>query len=39
MIIIYMNDIHTLSNNLNFILYADNMTLTNLLCSFTYGGY
>ena len=37
--IIYMNDIHTVSNNLNFILYADDTTLTSPLCSFTYGGY
>ena len=37
--IIYVNDIHTVSNNLNFILYADDTTLTNPLCSFIYGGY
>ena len=37
--IIYMNDIHTVSNNLNVILYADDTTLTSPLCSFTYGGY
>ena len=37
--IIHMNDIHTVSNNLNFILYADDTTLTSPLCSFTYGGY
>ena len=37
--IIYMNDIHTVSNNLNFIFYADDTTLTSPLCSFTYGGY
>ena len=37
--IIYMNDIHTVSNNLNFILYADDTTLTSPLCSFTCGGY
>ena len=37
--IIYMSDIHTVSNNLNFILYADDTTLTSPLCSFTYGGY
>ena len=36
---IYMNDIHTVCNNLNFILYADDTTLTSPLCSFTYGGY
>ena len=36
--IIYMNDIHTVSNNF-FILYADDTTLTSPLCSFTYGGY
>ena len=39
LIIIYTNDIQTVSNNLNFILYADNTTLTSPLCSFTYGGY
>ena len=37
--IIDMNDIHTVSNNLNFILYADDTTLTSPLCSFAYGGY
>ena len=37
--IIYMNDIHTVSNDLNFIFYADYATLTSPLCSFTYGGY
>ena len=37
--IIYMNDIHTVSDNLNFILYADDTTFTSPLCSFTYGGY
>ena len=37
--IIYMNDTHTLSNNLNFILYADDTTLTSPLCSFTYRSY
>ena len=37
--IIYMNDIHTVSKNLNFIHYADDTTLTSPLCSFTYGGY
>ena len=37
--IIYMNDIHTVSDNLNFILYADDTTLTSPLCSFTYGGH
>ena len=37
--IIHMNDIHTISNNLNFILYADDTTLISPLCSFTYGGY
>ena len=37
---IYMNDdIHTVINNLNFILHANNTTLTRPLCSFTYGGY
>ena len=37
--IIYMNDIHTVSNNVNFIIYADDTTWTSPLCSFTYGGY
>ena len=37
--IIYMNDIHTVSNDLNYILYADDTILTSSLCSFTYGGY
>ena len=31
------NDIHTVSNKLNFILYADDTTLTSPLCSFTHG--
>ena len=35
--IIYMNDIHTVSDNLNFILYADDTTLSNPMCSFTRG--
>ena len=35
--IIYMNDIHTVSDNLNFILYADNTTLNSPMCSFTRG--
>ena len=35
--IIYMNDIHTVNDNLNFILYADDTTLTNPMCSFTRG--
>ena len=35
--IIYMNDIHTVSNNLNFILYADDTTLGSPMCSFTSG--
>ena len=33
--IIYMNDIHTVSDNLNFILYADDTTLSSPICSFT----
>ena len=33
--IIYMNDIHTVSDNLNFILYADDTTLSCWMCSFT----
>ena len=32
-----MNDIHTVSDNLNFILYADDTTLSSPLCSFTRG--
>ena len=35
--IIYMNDIHTVSDNLNFILYADDTTLRSPMCSFTRG--
>ena len=35
--IIYMNDIHTVSNNLIFILYADDTTLSSPMCSFTRG--
>ena len=38
--LIYVNDIHTVSNKLNFILYADDShdtTLTSPLCSFTHG--
>ena len=35
--LIYVNDIHTVSNKLNFILYADDTTLTSPLCSFTHG--
>ena len=34
---IYMHDIHTVSNNLNFILYADDTTLNSPMCSFTRG--
>ena len=33
--IIYMNDIHTASDNLNFVLYADDTTLSSPMCSFT----
>ena len=33
----YVNDIHTVSNKLNFILYAGDTSLTNPLCSFTHG--
>ena len=36
---IYMNDIHTVSDKLNFILYADDTTLTSPLCSFTHGAH
>ena len=35
--IIYMNDIHTVGDNLNFILYADDTTLSCPMCSFTRG--
>ena len=35
--IIYMNDIHTVSDNLNFILYADDTTLSSPMCSFSSG--
>ena len=34
--IIYMNDINTVSNKLDFILYADDTTLLGPLCSFTH---
>ena len=37
--LIYMNDIHTLSDKLNFILYVDDMTHTSPLCSFTHGAH
>ena len=33
-----MNDIHKVSANLKFILYADDTTITSPLCSFTRGG-
>ena len=33
-----MNDIHKVSANLKFVLYADYTTITSLLCSFTHGG-
>ena len=32
-----MNDIHTVSDNLNFILYADDTTLSSPMCSFIQG--
>ena len=32
-----MNDIHTVSDNLNFIVYADDTTLSSPMCSFTRG--
>ena len=35
--IIYTNDIHTVSDNLNFIMYADDTSLRNPMCSFTRG--
>ena len=34
--VIYMNDIQTVSERLNFILYADDTTLTSTLCTFTH---
>ena len=34
-----MNDINTVSDKLNFILYADDTTLTSPLCSFTNGAH
>ena len=37
--LIYMNDVHTVSDKLNFILYADDTTLTSPLCSFTHGAH
>ena len=36
--LIYVNDIHMVSRNLIFILYADDTTLTSPNCSFTQGG-
>ena len=36
--LIYVNDIHMVSKSLNFILYADDTTLTSPICSFTQGG-
>ena len=33
--IIYVNDIHTVCDNLNFILYADDATLSSPMCPFT----
>ena len=38
-IYIYMNDIHTVSDKLNFISYVDDTTLTSPLCSFTHGAH
>ena len=35
--IIYMNDIQTVSDNFNFILYADDTTQSSPMCSFTLG--
>ena len=35
--IIYMSDKHTVSDNLNFILYADDTTLSSPMCSFSGG--
>ena len=39
LLLIYMNDIHIVSDKLNFILYADDTTLTCPLCSFTHGAH
>ena len=36
--VVYMNDIHKVSANHKFILYADDTTLTSPLCAFTHGG-
>ena len=33
----FVNDIHTVSNKLNFIFYADDTTLASPLCLFTHG--
>ena len=33
-----MNDIHKVSANLKYILYADDTTINSHLCSFTHGG-
>ena len=35
--LIYKNDIHTVNDTLNFILYADGATLSSPMCSFTRG--
>ena len=35
--IIFMNDIYTVSDNLNFILYVDDTTLSSPMCSFSSG--
>ena len=34
---IYMNDIYTVSDNLNYILYADDTTPSSPMCSFSSG--
>ena len=36
--LIYVNDIHMVSRSFNFMLYADDTTLTSPICSFTQGG-
>ena len=37
--LIYMNDINTMSNKLNFSLHTGDTTLTNPLCSFTHNAH
>ena len=37
--IVYMNDIHTVSDKFSFILYADDTTLIRSLCSFSHSNH